>query len=49
MVLQTGERSTNFQILLEIRDSNSSFTASFQNIALGDVKAFLNFGDFPQC
>ena len=46
MVLQPGGRSTNFQILLEIRDSTSSFTTSFQNIASGDVKTSFKFWGF---
>ena len=46
MVLQPGGRSTNFQVLLEIRDSISSFTAFFQNIASGDVKASFKFWGF---
>ena len=46
MVLQHGGRSTNFQVLLEIRDSISSFTASFQNIASGDVKVSFKFWGF---
>jgi hypothetical protein len=35
MVLQPGGNSTNFQVLLEIKESISSFIASFQNIASG--------------
>ena len=46
MVLQSGGRSTNLQVLLEIRDSISSFTVSFQNIASGDVKASFKFWGF---
>ena len=49
MALQSSVRSTNFQILLEIRVSISLFTVSFQNIASSDVKASLNFEDFPHC
>ena len=32
IVLQPGGKSTNFQVLLEMRDFISSFTASFQKI-----------------
>ena len=49
ILLQPSGRSTNFQVLLEIRDSISSFTASFQNIEQVMLKPLLNFGDFPQC
>ena len=37
IALQSGGRSTNFQILLEIKVSISSFTISFQNITSDDV------------
>ena len=43
MVLQPSGRSTNFQVLLDIRDFISSFIVSFQNIASGDVKAIFFF------
>ena len=46
MVLQLGRRSTNFQVLLQIRDFILSFTASFQNIASGDVKVSFKFQGF---
>jgi hypothetical protein len=41
MVLQPGGNSTNFQLLLEIKDSISSILASFQNMASGDAKSSL--------
>ena len=46
MVLQLGGRSTNFQVLLEIRDFISSFIASFWNIASSDVKTYSKFWGF---
>ena len=46
MVLQPDERSNNFQVLLEIRDSILSFTASLQNIVSGDVKTSFKFWGF---
>ena len=49
MVLQPSRRSTNYQVLLEIRDSISSFITSFQNIASGGVKASFKFWGFLQC
>ena len=39
IVLQPGGKSTSFQVLLEISDSISSFTASFQKIASCEDKA----------
>ena len=41
MVLQPGGNSTNFQLLLEIKDSISSILASFQNMVSGDTKSSL--------
>jgi hypothetical protein len=46
MVLQPGGNFTNFQVLLEIKESISSFTASFQNIASGEAKASFKFEGF---
>jgi hypothetical protein len=46
MVLQPGGNSTNFQVLLEIKESISSFVATFQNIASGEAKASFKFGGF---
>ena len=39
IVLQPGGNSTKFHVLLEISESISSFTTSFQNITSGDNKA----------
>ena len=39
IILQPGDKSTNFHVLLEISDSISSFTASFQKIASCEDKA----------
>jgi hypothetical protein len=46
MVLQPSGNSTNFQVLLEIKESISSFTDSFQNIVLGEAKASFKFEGF---
>ena len=39
MVVQPDGNSTNFQVLLEISESISSYIASFPNTESGDVKA----------